>query len=323
MTHITSGRRTHTARILGGVALTLLLTVTAIPAHAALALSASPRTAATVSALEDQGALTSRGAGKAASSDWATESSRDTGVRLDPGKGLAVRSDVGETVVTPVGAGQAAVPEPDLVVYAGSNASHDFALTKAGANAPASAAFAIAHSAAAPTVFRFQFSVAGRPAELALLDGVVVVKDANGVVVNFVQPAWASDANGAAVPTSYAVSGNVLSQTVDHLGAAYPVVADPTMACDWVNCTVQFNKSETRSIASGSWGAAAAVGFACGRLRTTIGGFICAVGLSVITYMAGAAVNVDRCLGVRALRYPGFGLASTPYPVIYSGGNCR
>jgi hypothetical protein len=28
-------------------------------------------------------------------------------------------------------------------------------------------------------------------------------------------------------------------------------------------------------------------------------------------------------LGVRALRYPGFGIASTPYPVIYSGGNCR
>lgn len=322
MMHNTFRPTRHTARILGGAALTLLLTITAIPAHAALPVSAPARTAAALEALARQGAVSSPSATTHAAIVGA-ELARDTGVRLDPAKGLAVRSDAGDTVVAPVGAGHATVPERDVVVYAGSDASHDFALTKAGSNAPASAAFAIAYDAAAPTVYGFRFSVDGRPAQLALIDGVVVVKDAGGAAVNFLQPAWARDASGAAVPTSYDVAGNVLLQSVDHLGAAYPVVADPTMACDWVNCTVQFNKSETRSIASGSWGAAAAVGFACGRLRSTIGGFVCAVGLSVISYMAGAAANVDRCLGVRALRYPGFGLASTPYPVIYSGGNCR
>jgi len=307
----------------GGVALTLLLTVTAIPAQAAIPYSPGPQTDATVTALTEAGAVTAGGAQGAVAPSEAAVSASAESVRLDRRTGLALRSDVGDIVVSPVGAGRAATPQPDLVVYAGTDASHDFALTKAGRNAPANAAFAIAHNPNAPTAYGFRFTVAGRPAQLALIDGVVVVKDARGTVVNFLQPAWATDADGTAVTTSYSVAGNVLTQTVNHYGAAYPVVADPVMACDWLNCTVQFNRSETRSIAAGSWGAAAVVGFACGRLRSTIGGFVCAIGLSVISYMASAAANVGRCLGIRAVRYPGFGLASTPYPVIYSGGNCR
>jgi hypothetical protein len=323
MRHIRSRQSSRTAEILGGVALTLLLTVTAIPAQAAIPYSPGPQTDATVTALIQSGAVTSGGEKPSAATSDAAPSRADSGVHLDLSTGLALRSDAGDIVVTPIGTGLAASPRNDLVVYAGTDASHDFALTKAGSNAPANAAFAIAHNANAPTAYRFRFTVAGLPAQLALIGGVVVVKDARGVVVNFLQPAWATDANGTAVGTGYAVSGNVLTQTVDHYGAAYPVVADPVMACDWINCTVQFNRSETRSIASGSWGAAAVIGFACGRLQSTIGGFVCAIGLSVISYMAGAAVNVGRCLGVRAMRYPGFGIASTPYPVIYSGGNCR
>jgi hypothetical protein len=323
MMHITSRHNSRTARLVGGVALTLLLTVTAIPAHAAVPISPPSRVDATVTALLESGAVTGVGAKPITATTGVAGTRSDSGVRLDRAKGLAIRSDVGDVVVTPVGAGRAVTPQTDLVVYAGGDASHDFALTKAGPNAPSNAAFAVAHDPTAPTSYRFRFTVAGVPAQLVLINGVVVVTDAHGTVSNFVQPAWATDANGAAVPTSYAVSGDVLSQTVHHVGAAYPVVADPAMACDWINCTVQFNRSETRSIASGSWGAAAVVGFACGRLRSTITGFVCAVGLSVIAYMANAALNVDRCLGVRAVRYPGFGLASTPYPVIYSGGNCR
>lgn len=327
MTLTTSRRFPRAARVLGGLALTVALTTTALPAQAAPPRSPVQAADDTVSALVQQGALTEPRATNAAKHDARAGSGAgpapDAGVRLDAAGGLSLRSDVGDIVVTPVGAGQAAMPLPDLVVYAGTDDTHDFALTRAGANAPANAAFAVVHSVNAPTAYGFRFTVAGEPARLALIDGMVAVTDAAGTVVNFVQPAWAADATGAAVPTSYAVSGDVLIQTVEHRGAAYPVVADPTMACNWVHCTVQFNKSETRSIASGSWGAAAVVGFACGRLRSTIGGFVCAVGLSVISYMAGAAANVDRCLGVRALRYPGFGIASTPYPVIYSGGNCR
>jgi hypothetical protein len=323
MTHNTSRRFSRPARLVGGVALTLLLTVTAIPAHAAVPLSLAPQIDGTVSALVQQGAVMEPGAKKSAPTHRSTAPNADAGVRVDTARGLAIRSDSGDIVVTPVGAGRAVAPKRDVVVYAGTDRSHDFALTRAGSNATANAAFAIAHSAAAPTTYGFRFTVAEQPARLALIDGAVAVKDAAGAVVNFVQPPWATDANGRAVPTSYSVSGDVLVQTVDHRNAAYPVVADPTMACDWIHCTVQFNKSETRSIASGSWGTAAVVGFACGRLRSTIGGFVCAVGLSVISYMAGAAANVDRCLGVRAVRYPGFGIASTPYPVIYSGGNCR
>jgi hypothetical protein len=323
MIRITSRHHSRTARLVGGVALTLLLAVTAIPAHAAVPYSPVPQVHATMAALVESGAVAGGHSKPAAGTSEAAPSPTDSGVRLDGGRGLALRSNVGDVVVAPVGAGRATTARTDVVVYAGADASHDFALTKAGRDAPSNAAFAIAHRANAPTSYGFRFTVGGMPAQLALIEDVVVVKDSQGRVANFVTPAWATDANGAPVPTHYDVSGDVLTQTVDHHGAAYPVVADPAMACDWINCTVQFNRSETRSIASGSWGAAAVIGFACGRLRTTIAGFVCAIGLSVIAYMANAALNVDRCFGVRAMRYPGFGLASTPYPVIYSGGNCR
>lgn len=52
---------------------------------------------------------------------------------------------------------------------------------------------------------------------------------------HFLPAPWAFDANGAAVPVAYGVSGRSLTMTVDHHGldVAYPVVADPCWSCIW------------------------------------------------------------------------------------------
>ncbi|GAA1130711.1 hypothetical protein [Arthrobacter flavus] len=65
---------------------------------------------------------------------------------------------------------------------------------------------------------------------LALIGDGAAVVNADGSSALIVGDAWAVDANGADVPTSYSVEGATLTQTVEHAAAgdfAYPVVADP------------------------------------------------------------------------------------------------
>lgn len=61
-------------------------------------------------------------------------------------------------------------------------------------------------------------------------DGGAQIVDEEGVVKVSFEPAWAKDATGKSIPTRYTVSGNVLTQIVDHRETSdvtYPVVADP------------------------------------------------------------------------------------------------
>lgn len=82
-------------------------------------------------------------------------------------------------------------------------------------------------SETAPPEFRFEFD---ENVELVPLeDGGVVARDVStGDLLGVIQPAWAVDANGASVPTSYRVDGATLVQSVALTSAtAFPVIADP------------------------------------------------------------------------------------------------
>lgn len=46
-------------------------------------------------------------------------------------------------------------------------------------------------------------------------------------MVGSIAAPWAVDASGNAVPTSFEVAGNTVTQVVEHAGAVYPVTADP------------------------------------------------------------------------------------------------
>ena len=65
---------------------------------------------------------------------------------------------------------------------------------------------------------------------VATTDGGAWVVDATGTVKAAFEPAWAKDAAGRSMPTHYSISGNTLTQVVEHGGVAditSPVVADP------------------------------------------------------------------------------------------------
>jgi len=323
VTHLGSRRRTTgTAQFIGVVALTLLLTATATPAQAAVSLPW--QTDATVNALLEHGAISSTARPTLNATDDAARGTgaTDRGVALDRAKGLTVKTRSGTLTVAPETGTSPTEASSDVIIYAGEDSSHRFALTKAGPTATSNAAYVVINSAAAPTSYGFRFTVDGKPAHLSVEDRAVVVRDSAGAVVNSVLPPWATDAAGKAIPTSYAVAGDILTQTVDHEGAAYPVVADPRTACDWVYCTVEFNRSETRSIAGSSGTAAFLLSAGCKALGKNIAWFICGLYAAALKDTASSAVNVGRCVGMRAIHYP-IGVASLPYPVIYSGGNCR
>ena len=59
---------------------------------------------------------------------------------------------------------------------------------------------------------------------------------------------WAKDANGKNIPTSYEISGTMLTQKVDHAqgdDVTYPVVADPDVHWEWWGVAVKMSRGET------------------------------------------------------------------------------
>ncbi|AAT88280.1 hypothetical protein Lxx02310 [Leifsonia xyli subsp. xyli str. CTCB07] len=94
----------------------------------------------------------------------------------------------------------------------------------------------IIETAKAPIEYAYPVSVpAGgklqaEPRELSVLDAT------GGWVAGFL-PAWAKDANGAAVYTHYEIRGDTLVQVVEHdrPNVTYPVVADPWLGVNLIN----------------------------------------------------------------------------------------
>lgn len=64
----------------------------------------------------------------------------------------------------------------------------------------------------------------------------VLILDENGSFAAGFAPARAKDSNGVSVPTHYEVSGNTITQIVEHLNEdyAYPVIADPWLGVNLV-----------------------------------------------------------------------------------------
>lgn len=209
--------------------------------------------------------------------------------------GLAVPSGASTVGIVPIAAGDGRALSPGGLAVYENTADSSFALStaKTGANA----GYAVIAAETAPTEYRFAFTVDGQPATLRPTDGGgVEVLSATGDIVNSIAPAWATDATGAAVPTSYSVQGDVLVQTVDHRGAAYPVVADPRLACDTLWCTLLLSRYETRLVAAH----ALSPGIACRFLGAGAG--VCAALLIGGWAQANIVLATGRCTGVRVWR---------------------
>jgi hypothetical protein len=206
--------------------------------------------------------------------------------------GLTVATGANTLQVQPVAARGARDLSPSGLAVYGNTPESAFALSSAqtGGNA----GYVVISGPTAPDAYRFAFTVDGRPAVLRLAaDGGVEVYSAAGAFVNSIVPAWAKDANGAAVATSYSVSRNILTQRVSHAGAAYPVVADPRVRCDGLWCTLELTRNETRLMAA----SALSPGIACRFLGPGAGA--CAALLISGWAQANIALSRGQCTGVR------------------------
>lgn len=105
-------------------------------------------------------------------------------------------------------------------------------------------AMTVIHGATAPS--RYDYALAGGRFR-ALPSGVVLVENQRGQIVGGVDAPWAIDATGRALPTRYEVTDGRLTQHVDHHGAVYPVVADPSVSFGWW-VYVRYSRSEVASI---------------------------------------------------------------------------
>ena len=90
-----------------------------------------------------------------------------------------------------------------------------------------------------PTEFRFQGAVPdGHTAEVQA-DGSVAIFDIHGNRAGGWEKPWAIDDEGETVTTSFTVEDDTLIQTVEHIGHAYPVIADPCGGWrNFFSCTV-------------------------------------------------------------------------------------
>lgn len=85
---------------------------------------------------------------------------------------------------------------------------------------------------------------------MLLNDGSVSVSDGENFLGGIDAP-WAVDADGRSLPTRYEISGSTLTQIVDTTGAAFPVVADPTVQFFGPYIQVHLNKAESLAAITG------------------------------------------------------------------------
>jgi len=140
---------------------------------------------------------------------------------------------------------RAEVTESGDVVY---GVSRDSSVGVVEATADGVRLSTVINDASAPTSYAYGFGAGVSPVVLA--DGSAILHDGGNVIVGVVATPWAVDANGASVPTHFTVDGTALVQVVDHVGAAYPVVADPSVSLGW-KVYVKYSKSEVKAQVTG------------------------------------------------------------------------
>jgi hypothetical protein len=125
---------------------------------------------------------------------------------------------------------------------------------------------------------------------IAIMSGPETKAPTQATTLGWIDSPWAIDANGVSVPTSYTVSGKVLTQTIQpNASTVFPVVADPSISFGWF-IYINFSHSDLlwakfvgaiedatnyASIACAILGAAPAAGWAaafiCGIMMQTVG----------------------------------------------------
>lgn len=177
-----------------------------------------------------------------------------------------------------------------------------------------------------PTRYEFDLGDSSELVRLSLApNGGVQVSDTSDGDLGFIDRPWAMDADGNTVPTRYEIEGNRLVQIVEHHGAAYPVVADPSFQgdCGYLTCTLRFNRAKTYE-ASRVAGLINIAGAACPNFTAPIG-LVCAAlilgGAAVLANQAETYYDQGDCLKIK-FNKTGFGPPAWAGRVDHGTYNC-
>lgn len=145
----------------------------------------------------------------------------------------------------------------------------------------------------APSEYRYELNAPDGSIVSELPDGSIVVTDENHNTLLEAEPAWAIDAAGESIPTSYSFEDGQLVQHVDLDGAQFPVVADPKFKNNgWGRWQLFFKKKETQAIASGA-AAGSIAGLGSGPAAIVISSLSAGIAAT-----AGVAVAFNQCIKV-------------------------
>lgn len=303
----------------------------AVPAAADDPLSPGDASPDEVSALVAEAAQ-SAGAPAAVAADG----SAVVNVPQEASEGVVVQADDGTafTVSAPVGVstGTGATAADGSTVYRGEEGDPDVTVTPVEGGVRIST---VLWDESDPASFGYPLPE-GIDAEVQPDGGVTLTRAVEvegsadvAEVVGEVEPAWAVDADGLTVPTTYVVADGVLTQEVDTTHAAFPVVADPTWGfMSAIQIRVRWNRAETATIAGGGWGSAGMAAI-CGPAGHAVAGPAGAAAFAAgcfatsapAIYTAGVAQNSKpkRCLEGFLTYVPGVSLI-VPWYGTYS---CR
>jgi hypothetical protein len=236
-------------------------------------------------------------------------------------KSAAVPSTTTSVSITPAAENSTALAAPAGVGILVSN-TNKFGFVTGTNPQGTNSSYVVIDSATAPSTYNFTIGAPGANLRLQTTSsGAISVTDANGNFVNFILPAWATDSSGASLPTSYTVNGDVITQRVDVSTAVFPVVADPSLGCGVLWCSVYFNKSETKDWATAGIVALGGAVAACG-LAGPYAVVACAVGAAAIGATAIYAENHKECVGIIFYGVPDTPLSSWN-PFAYTGKQCK
>lgn len=153
---------------------------------------------------------------------------------------LHLDTSTGETTVVSEGVARLYLPatdthddkavlgDNDMAIYRGTN--YDIALD---ATENGFASYIVALNENAPTDYEFEVDLpSGYKLSEDGNDGIEILNEDSDVVGSIRAP-WAVDANGYEIATVYKLRGDRLVQTLEHAGAEYPVVADPSLSFGW------------------------------------------------------------------------------------------
>jgi hypothetical protein len=107
----------------------------------------------------------------------------------------------------------------------------------------------------APTDYAFQMNLPPGGHLVPTADGgydLAIAIKGQDLVAGHIDTPWAKDAKGKTLPTSFSLSGGVLTQHVTTSGATFPVTADPHYTWGWVTGTVYLNRQETNQLIFGA-----------------------------------------------------------------------